>query len=73
MLANLFEVRETKNKGKGLFAKEFIPKGAIVCFECDKCRVFSASEIRHDEMSEKDKMKLLDYAYRKEDGAFVAP
>lgn len=73
MLANLFEVRQTKKKGKGLFAKEFIPKGTIVCFECDKCRVFSASEIGYDKMSDKEKMKLLDYAYRKEDGTFVVP
>jgi hypothetical protein len=29
MLARLFEVRETGSKGKGLFAKEFVPKGTI--------------------------------------------
>lgn len=73
MLANLFEVKESKNKGKGLFAKELIPKGTIVCFECDKCRVLTASDLGYDNMSEEEKMKLLDYAYRKKDGTFVAP
>jgi uncharacterized protein len=73
MLADLFEVKETAKKGKGLFAKEFIPKGTIVCFECDKCRVLTASEIGYDDMSEAEKMKLLDYAYRKKDGTFVLP
>ncbi|MFA5039291.1 MAG: SET domain-containing protein [Candidatus Omnitrophota bacterium] len=73
MIAKLFEVKETANKGKGLFAKEFIPKGTIPCFECDKCKVVSASEIGYGKMSEKEKMALLDYAYRKEDGTFVLP
>lgn len=73
MIAKLFKVKKTANKGKGLFAKEFIPKGTIVCFECDKCKVLSASEIGYDKMSEKEKMKLLDYAYRKKDGTFIMP
>jgi SET domain-containing protein len=73
MLAELFYVEETKNKGKGLFAKEFIPKGTITWVECDKCKVFSASEINFNKMSEKEKWKLFDYAYRREDGSFFAP
>lgn len=73
MIAKLFDVKETKEKGKGLFAKEFIPKGTIVCFECKKCRVLTAGELGYDKMPESEKMKLLDWAYRKEDGLFVAP
>jgi uncharacterized protein len=73
VIAKLFEVRETKNKGKGLFAKELIPKGTIICFECDKCEVRSASELGYDKMSKKEKLALLDYAYRKEDKTFVLP
>jgi SET domain-containing protein len=73
MLAKLFDVKETKGKGKGLFAKEFVPKGTIVCFECKKCRVLTASELDYDKMSEAQKIKLLDWAYRKKDGTFVAP
>lgn len=73
MIAKLFEVKETKNKGKGLFAKEFIPKGTIVCFECNECEVRSASQLRYDEMSQEEKRALLDYAYRKKDGTFVLP
>ena len=73
MIADLFEVKQTKNKGKGLFAKEFIPKGTIVCFECSECKQINASEIGYDSMSEKEKFDLLDYAYRKKDGTFIAP
>ncbi|MDD5021882.1 MAG: SET domain-containing protein [Endomicrobiaceae bacterium] len=73
MIAKLFEVKETKNRGKGLFAIESIPKGTIVCFECNNCRTVSASELGYDNMSEKEKMALLDYAYRKKDGTFVLP
>lgn len=73
MIAKLFEIKETANKGKGLFAKEFISKGTIVCFECNKCRVLSASLIGYDKMSEKEKKELLDYAYRKKDSTFLAP
>ena len=73
MLAKLFDVKETREKGKGLFAKEFIPKGTIVCFACKKCKVFTAVELGYDTMSEAEKMKLLDWAYRQKDGLFVAP
>ena len=73
MLAKLFDVKETKEKGKGLFAKEFIPKGTIVCFACKKCKVLTAAELGYDKMSKSEKMKLLDWAYRRKDGAFVAP
>jgi hypothetical protein len=71
MIAKLFDVKETKNKGKGLFAKEFIPKGTIICFECNKCRVLSG--IEPDKMSEKEKEDMFNYAYRKKDGSFIAP
>ncbi|HOH56812.1 MAG: SET domain-containing protein [Smithella sp.] len=73
MIARLIEVRETKNRGRGVFAKEFIPKGTIICFECRQCRVLTADELGFYQMSEKEKMALLDWAYRKEDGTFVAP
>ena len=70
-MAKLFDVKETKNKGKGLFAKEFIPKGTIICFECNKCRVLSG--IESDKMSVKEKEDMFNYAYRKKDGSFIAP
>lgn len=73
MIAKLFEVRETQNRGKGLYAKKFIPKGTIVCFECSKCRVISAAELGFDKMTEKEKKDLLDYAYRRKDGNFLTP
>ena len=71
MIAKLVEVKEIKGKGKGLFAKEFIPKGTIICFECIKCRTLSG--IEPDKMSIKEKENLFNYAYRKKDGSFIAP
>lgn len=71
MIAKVFEIKETKNKGKGIFAKKFIPKGTIICFECSKCKVLSGVE--PDKMSTKEKEDMLNYAYRKKDGSFVAP
>ena len=71
MIAKLFEVRETQGKGKGLFAKEFIPVGTIICFECDKCKVLTG--IDPAKMTVKEKEALLDYAYRKKDGTYIAP
>lgn len=71
MIAKLFEVRETADKGKGLFAKEFIPKGTIVCFECNKCRTLK--DIDPSKMSVEEKEKMFDYAYRKKDGSYIAP
>ncbi len=71
MIAKLFEVRETRNRGKGLFAKDFIPKGTIICFECEKCKVLTG--IDPAKMTVKEKEAMLDYAYRKKDGSYIAP
>ncbi len=71
MYADLFDVKETGSKGKGLFAKAFIPKGTIIGFECDKCEVLTG--IDPERMSQKEKDDLFLRAYRKEDGSFVAP
>jgi len=73
MLADLFEVRETESKGKGLFAKKFIPKGTISSFQCKACKVVTAEELGYDKMSDKEKLDLFCYAYRREDGLFVLP
>jgi len=71
MIAKLFEVKETKDKGKGLFANVFIPTGTIICFECEKCKVLSKKEI-----SELDKTKrnfVLEHAYTRKDGTYLMP
>lgn len=73
MLADLFEVKGTDKKGKGLFAKTFIPAGTVVCVECDQCRTLTAEELGYDAMSDEEKTSLIQYAYRKKDGTFVAP
>jgi hypothetical protein len=40
--AKLFEVRDTS--GKGLFAREFVPKGTRMFFECQQCIGISKGE-----------------------------
>ncbi len=75
MLAKLFEVKETGGRGKGLFAKQFIPKGTIVWVEDDNpdnAKVLTAEDLGYDKMSEKEKLELFDYAYRRENGTFIA-
>jgi uncharacterized protein len=71
MIAKLFELRKTRNKGVGLFAKEFIPKGTIICFECNNCMAFSKKE--YNKMSEKEKEVFSEHAYRRKDGSFLMP
>ncbi|MFA6099570.1 MAG: SET domain-containing protein [Patescibacteria group bacterium] len=71
MIAKLFSIKETSNKGQGLFAKEFIPKGTIICFECNKCQALSEEEF--NQMSEKEKEIFLEHAYRKKDGSYLMP
>lgn len=51
MIADLFEIKETDKYGmgiferKGVFAREFIPKGTIIYFECKKCRPWTKEEL----------------------------
>lgn len=67
MIIPAVEVKETENMGKGVFAKEFIPKGTITCFECIKCRIFSEKEF--NKLPDKENV----YIYRKKDGTFLEP
>ncbi|MDO9035173.1 MAG: SET domain-containing protein-lysine N-methyltransferase [Methanoregula sp.] len=67
MLAELFEVKETANKGKGLYARQRVPKGTIICFESAGYRVIPAEE--YETMSESAK----EHVYRRDDGTYIAP
>jgi hypothetical protein len=68
MIIPLIEVKETKNKGKGVFVAQFIPKGTITCFECDKCKILLENEI--SKLDEKAKKM---YIYHKKNGMFLYP
>jgi uncharacterized protein len=70
MIAKLFDVRDSKN-GKGLFAKEFIPKGTIVAFECPNDKIYTQEEI--DAFSDKEKDLIYNQIYRKDDGTYLRP
>ena len=41
ILARLFEVRKTMDKGFGLFAKQPVPTGTMVFYECQNCKRIS--------------------------------
>jgi hypothetical protein len=62
MLAKLFEVKYAGAKGKGLFAKEPIPKGTIVSFECQDCLRISKDNFEFI-LTNKEKSLILRYAY----------
>ena len=72
MLTKLFEVKNTGNKGKGLFAKVPIPKGTIVSFECPKCLRISKDDFKFI-LTNNEKSLILRYAYRKADGSYLLP
>ncbi|MFA4817419.1 MAG: hypothetical protein WC608_01680 [Parcubacteria group bacterium] len=61
MTADLFEIRETKNRGNGLFAKEFIPKGTLISFWCEKCKTFSKNQFNL--LSETEKGYILEFGH----------
>jgi len=71
MIAKLFEVKETKNRGKGLFATVFIPVGTIICFECKNCKAYSQEEI--SKLNESKRNFLLEHAYKRDDGTYLMP
>jgi hypothetical protein len=72
MLAKLFEVKDSGNRGKGLFAKEPIPKGTIVSFECQNCIRMSKYDFEFM-LTNSEKSIILKYGYRKEDGSYLLP
>ena len=72
MLAKLFEIKDAGNKGKGLFAREAIPKGTIVSFECqDRIRI--PKDDFKFLLTNNEKSLILRYAYRKVDGSYLLP
>jgi D-alanine-D-alanine ligase len=72
MLAKLFEVKDAGDKGKGLFAKEQIPKGTIISFECQDCIRISKQDFESI-LTSNEKSLILRYAYRKADGPYLLP
>jgi hypothetical protein len=72
MLAKLFEVKDSGNRGKGLFAKEPIPKGTIVSFECQNCIRISKGEFEFT-LTNSEKKIIVKYGYRKADGSYLLP
>jgi len=71
MKAKLFEVKETKDKGKGLFAKEHIPKGTITWFKCAKCKTYTKSSIEN--LKGKEKEFVYWHAYKIKTGKYILP
>lgn len=71
MLAPLFILKKTKGKGYGLFAKQDIPKGTVVFYECSQCTVIPKNKF--DKMTKAQKEKLLFHAYTRKDGSVVNP
>ncbi len=68
MIAKLFDIRETKNKGLGLFAITSIPAGTIVCFECDRCKKRTEEDIT--KLPKKELEWVLNYEYKDKTGLF---
>lgn len=71
MLARLFEVSETRGKGKGLFARELVPNGMAVFFECQAFRKITKTGFQL--LPEDEKNFILKYGYAKADGSYLMP
>lgn len=71
MLAKLFELKGAGGTGKGLglFAKEPIPQGTGVSFECTQCRRISKDDF--ESIPTKEKSFIFKYGYRKVDGSYL--
>jgi len=69
MIAKIFEIKETENKGKGLFAKNFIPKGTIIDFECKECKTFSPKDL--EKLPEFKRTLILENSYPQLDGSLT--
>lgn len=71
MIAKLFDIKKTNNKGKGLFAKEDILKGTIICFECKKDQVINKKDF--NKLVKSKRKSILEYAYTRKDGSVLTP
>jgi uncharacterized protein len=72
MVARLFEVRETRGKGKGLFARELVPKRMAVFFECQAC-MQEDNKTGFQWLPEDEKNFILKYGYAKANGSYLVP
>lgn len=71
MLAPLFTLKKARGKGYGLFARQDIPRGTVVFYECPHCRVIPKA--RFEKTSKAQKGKILFHAYTRQDGSVVHP
>lgn len=71
MQADLFILKKTRGRGRGLFARQDIPRGTIVFFECPKCKVMPKSEFR--KLTPKQRERLLFHSYTVKDGSVITP
>ncbi len=70
MIANLFEVRETSRRGKGLFATGRIPRGTLIDHYCDRCKVVCTRQDL-EVMSPGEQDKVLEHTFATESGDVV--
>lgn len=70
MIADLFEVRETGDRGRGLFARTRIPKGTLIDYHCDLCeRICGRPNLL--EMSFERRHQIMEHTYTTEQGDVV--
>lgn len=70
MLADLFEVRQTEDRGLGLFARVRVPKGTLIDYRCDLCqRVCGKDDLLA--MSSERRQQLMEHTYTNDDGDVV--
>ena len=72
MIIPLIKIKKTKNKGKGVFASCFIPKGTITGVVCKKCKSYKS--IKELTKLSKDRCKrILGHGFEGKEGKFIMP
>src|SRR5262245_25946217 len=71
MLLPGIEVSESPTHGRGLFARQHIPRGTVVWHPCPECRVVPAAELKH--VPTADFQDLDELGYYLEDGDILLP
>jgi len=72
MIIPWFKIKKTKNRGWGVFASRFIPKGTITCFECKKCRIYKSIK-QLNKLPKYSSEHILGHGFERKEGDFLMP
>ncbi len=70
MIADLFDVRQTGDRGFGLFARVAIPKGTLIDYHCDLCeRICGRADL--ERMGYDRRQQIMEHTYTTGEGDVI--